>query len=240
MDGSEGGPSLSRPRAESSQGATNEPEDARGGGLSRRDLLKRAGVVGVAAAVPAGVLAADAPAAPERELLTNFVASEAETLEAILDRLIPTDATGPGAREARVARYIDRALDGELSNFSNDYADGLAAVDAYAVKTYGRPFAGLQGAQQDAVLTAMERNTATGFTPDSRTFFTLIRTHALQGMFGDPYHGGNANFVGWDLIGFPGVYLEVPARDQQLDVVVRPNHKSTADFGILRVSRTRR
>ena len=27
----------------------------------------------------------------------------------------------------------------------------------------------------------------------------------MQGTFGDPYYGGNANFVGWDLIGYPGV-----------------------------------
>ena len=32
----------------------------------------------------------------------------------------------------------------------------------------------------------------------------MVRTHTLQGTFGDPYYGGNANFVGWDLIGFPG------------------------------------
>ena len=33
----------------------------------------------------------------------------------------------------------------------------------------------------------------------------LVRAHTIQGTFCDPYYGGNANFVGWDLIGYPGV-----------------------------------
>ena len=49
-------------------------------------------------------------------------------------------------------------------------------------------------------------------------------------MFGDPVHGGNADFVGWDLIGFYGVKLEVTAAEQQLDVTVAPAHKSVADY----------
>ena len=39
----------------------------------------------------------------------------------------------------------------------------------------------------------------------------------MQGTFGDPYYGGNANFVGWDLIGYPGVRLAVTADEQRLD-----------------------
>ena len=50
----------------------------------------------------------------------------------------------------------------------------------------------------------MEANSATGFTPSSQGVFTMILTHAIQGMFGDPAHGGNVGFVGWKLVGFPG------------------------------------
>ncbi len=34
----------------------------------------------------------------------------------MVDRLIPSDALGPGAREARAAHYIDRALGGALAS----------------------------------------------------------------------------------------------------------------------------
>ena len=62
-------------------------------------------------------------------------------------------------------------------------------------------------ADQDAVLSGMERNVATGFSPDSAPFFNMVRTHTIQGTFCDPYYGGNANFIGWDLIGYPGIRM---------------------------------
>ena len=34
-------------------------------------------------------------------------------------------------------------------------------------------------------------------------------------MFGDPYYGGNANFIGWDLIGYPGVRTAISPSDQK-------------------------
>ena len=46
---------------------------------------------------------------------------------------------------------------------------------------------------------------------DAATFFALVRTHTLQGTFSDPYYGGNVNFVGWDMVGYPGVRVAVTA-----------------------------
>jgi gluconate 2-dehydrogenase gamma chain len=205
--------------------------------LSRRDLLKRAGVVGVVAAAPTAALAPTALPARERERLEALTAVEAEALEAIVDRLIPADANGPGAAEARAARYIDRALAGELASLRSTYSAGLAAVDAYARSQFGAALADLDSGQQDAVLTAMEQNVATGFPGGSRVFFELVREHCLQGMFGDPVHGGNEDFIGWDLIGFPGVKLSFSAAEQEMDVTVVPAHKSTADFPLFKGGR---
>ena len=108
--------------------------------VSRRHLLKQVGLAGAAAAVsaaaPGVVTAAAQPvepattavapkpeaarlaaplAAPRLEALETLTAAEAETLEAIVARLIPTDENGPGAAEARAAHYIDRALGGALA-----------------------------------------------------------------------------------------------------------------------------
>jgi hypothetical protein len=49
-------------------------------------------------------------------------------------------------------------------------------------------------------------------------------------MFCDPFHGGNANFVGWDLIGFTGIRMVYTEAEQQLDVAVVPAHKSAVDY----------
>ena len=207
-------------------------------GLSRRDLLKRAGIAGVAVATPVAVATETAPAR-ERERLESLTATEADALEAFVDRLIPTDANGPGAVDARVTRYIDRALSGELAALQTSYAAGLAATDAFARDSFGAPLAELGAAQQDAVLTALEQNAAPGFAGGSRAFFDLVREHCLQGMFGDPVHGGNAEFAGWDLLGFPGVKLGFSAAEQELDVTVVPAHKSTADYPLFKGGRKR-
>jgi len=205
---------------------------------SRRELLKRFGVVGAASVVPGGVFVQTAPsfaaearaaAAPPREALETLTAAESDTLEAIVARLIPSDENGPGAAEARAAHYIDRALAGPLASARKAYAAGLAALNTYAQAAKGGPFASLQPKDQDAVLSEMEKNAATGFTPNSSTFFNLLRAHAIQGTFCDPYYGGNANFVGWDLIRYPGVRISVAAQEQRMGVALKPNHKSAYD-----------
>jgi gluconate 2-dehydrogenase gamma chain len=224
------------------------PPDDGNRGLSRRELLKRAGFAGAAAAIaPAATLvpAQLVNAPPLGEALETLTAGEANTLEAIVARLIPTDANGPGAREARAAHYIDRALSGALSTAREAYRNGLAAVETYARAVKGAPFADLTDRDQDAVLTEMEKNAATGFSPNSSTFFNLLRTHTLQGTFGDPYYGGNANFVGWDLIGYPGIRLAVSESDQRLDRKLTPTHRSAYDHAMFsrkpsRASVTRR
>ena len=206
--------------------------------ISRRDLLKRAAAVGSVAIVPAGVVprgdAVQAPAAVpavSREPLENLTAAEADILEAVVARLIPTDANGPGATEAHAAHYIDRALGGALSASRQAYTSGLAALDRYARASRGKAFTDSSAAEQDALLTEVEAGTATGFTGSSAAFFSLVLNHTLQGTFGDPYYGGNAGFVGWDLIGYPGVRTMVTAAEQQQleKHTLKPARKSAYD-----------
>jgi len=209
--------------------------------ISRRDLLKRAAAVG--AALPAvgtpfqagesvAGRSAESLALPGREPLENLTAAEADIVDAVVARLIPTDATGPGATEARAVRYIDRALGGPLASSRPAYTSGLAALDRYARSSHGRSFTELAVADQDAVLTALESGTASGFTGGSAAFFALLLAHTHQGTFGDPYYGGNANFVGWDLIGYPGVRTMVTVADQQRleKGELKTNHKSAYDY----------
>lgn len=197
-------------------------------GFSRRVLLTRTMLFGAGAIVPVEMLVRRRPndAAPAtaganqaaaREPLETLTAAEAATLDAIAARLVPTDENGPGAAEARATRYIDRALGGALADLRDTYRAGLAAVDAYARASKGASFAQLSAADQDAILTQMESNAAAGFTPDAATFFNLVRTHTIHGTFGDPFYGGNADFVGWDLIRYPGIRLAAAPADQRMD-----------------------
>jgi gluconate 2-dehydrogenase gamma chain len=228
--------------------------------ISRRDLLKRAAVVGAAAAasddiarrLQPSVEAAEATGsanafalheghdgpidhaamAAAREPLENLTATEADLLEAIVARLIPSDANGPGATEARTAHYIDRALGGALASSRQAYTAGLAALDRYSRSSRGKAFTELSATDQDSVLIDVETGAATGFTGSSAQFFALVLNHTHQGTFGDPYYGGNANFIGWDLIGYPGIRTMVTAADQQSleKHELKPNHKSAYDY----------
>lgn len=202
------------------------------GGVSRRQLITHGGKLAGGALIAnqlVGSPAAAEASTPEAAgiALRALSPAQATTLEAVLERLLPTDATGPGAKEANVLRYIDWSLAGELRVFAAPYQSALTAIDAYAQSKYGAVFASLNATQQDQVLTDMETNVATGFSPSAQAVFTMIRSHAVQGMFGDPAHGGNVGFVGWKLVGFPGPRLIVSAHDQKLNVNVKKNLKST-------------
>ena len=196
--------------------------------ISRRDLLKRAAF----AAAAVEVLGRSPVAAFQSGRFENFTAVESEILEAVVARLIPSDDLGPGAKEAGAAHYIDRALGGALASSRQAYASGLAALDRYARSSRGETFAKLSPTDQDSVLIDVETGAATGFTGSSAAFFNMVLNHTHQGTFGDPYYGGNANYVGWDLIGYPGVRTMVSAADQkQLEAgALKPNHKSAYQY----------
>jgi len=214
--------------------------------ITRREILKGAGV---AAAAVSGAVAAPstvapstvAPSAPAHAAaqratpLEALTAQEADLLDLITARLIPSDALGPGAREAQAVRYIDRALAGALASSRDAYRSGLAAFDRYCRMSRGKPFAELAPVDQDSVLIDVETGAATGagagFAGSSAQFFAMVLNHTRQGMFGDPYYGGNANFVGWDLLGYPGVRTQVTAADQQAleRNQLKPNRRSAYD-----------
>jgi gluconate 2-dehydrogenase gamma chain len=194
---------------------------------SRGEVLKRAGLAGAAISLPFGGGAKAAKSLGSSEAISSpkgvLNASQLTTLTAIAARLVPTDATGPGAAEAGAATFIDRQLAGwpdvrnSLATSLPDYVAGLAATDVYAQAKKGAPFATLSADDQDAVLTDMQTNVATGsFNTNSSTFFNLVRTHTLLGMFCDPFYGGNQNFVGWALNRYPGIRMPVKPEDTRL------------------------
>ena len=137
-------------------------------------------------------------------------------LDAVLERMLPGDELGGGAREAEVARYIDRALAAEYREHLDLYTEALAAVDGHAVSTYRRPFVALQPEEQDEIVSALERGAIPGIADIDGSFFELLRRHLIEGMFGDPHWGGNAGLLGWRLIGYQGPRLVWTVDDQRL------------------------
>ena len=194
---------------------------------SRRDFLKTAaagaGAVAANAVVPVAPVQAAEPmqmSMPAGEQHGAFVnADDAATVAAFAERIFPGAPGMPGARDADVLNYIDLALAGAYSDLQEFYRHGLNQLDAHCRAAYRQPFARLDAKQQDETVAALEAGRVAEFTwPTARAFFNTLRTHTIEGMFADPVYGGNKDFAGWKLIGFPGAQpffnkTEIQSRD---------------------------
>jgi gluconate 2-dehydrogenase gamma chain len=182
--------------------------------ITRRTVIASATFVPLAALTAA----AQTPA-------TALSADEIKTLEAFIDRLVPRDENGPGAVECGAAVYIDRALASALAGEKTAFVEGLAGVETLARSTHNAAFSGLAPEIRDELLTSMDSGTVAGF-PSARAFFNRVRRLTLEGMFSDPYYGGNKNFAGWDLIRYPGPRLAVAPEDQKMSTPPKPYRRS--------------
>jgi gluconate 2-dehydrogenase gamma chain len=128
---------------------------------------------------------------------TFFKPEEAAEVEAVAAQIIPSDDT-PGAREAGVVYFIDRAL----STFDKDqrpaYGKGLEELARKTREMFppAERFSSLSPDHQAALLRSIEKS----------EFFLQVHKHTLIGMFANPEYGGNRDRVGWKLIGFEDAF----------------------------------
>jgi len=134
----------------------------------------------------------DAKAGTQGEL-QSLTAGEAEEVGALTSLIIPSGAT-PGAREAGVTYFIDRAL----ATFDRDkregYRQGLRTVQARRKELFpgSTSIASLKHGDQLRLAGAIENT----------EFFETLRVHTVMAFLGRPEYGGNRNQAGWKLIGF--------------------------------------
>ena len=79
------------------------------------------------------------------------------TVESLVEAIIPKDERSPGAREARVADYLDLLLSEALPEPKKEWFAGLKALDAEAQARFGAPFVRLTAAQVETLLTDISR-----------------------------------------------------------------------------------
>jgi len=182
----------------------------------------RRAVIASAAIVPVATLTSSAQQPESAGALT---AAQMKTLEAFVDRLIPSDELGPGAVAAGAQNYINIQLAGYLAPEKAAFVAGLEGIETYAKRVHGAAFTALSPEKRDEVLTAMDTGRAEGFT-NARNFFTRARRLTLEGTFGDPHYGGNTNGIGWDIIRYPGPRPAVEADQQRLATPVAPYRRS--------------
>jgi len=176
--------------------------------INRREFVRRGSLYGAGILIglntPRPKAAQAAAESVEPAILTKH---EWETLDALTGRIIPADED-PGAREANCVNFIDKALAHEDAAALPLYQGGLAALDGVAMARFETRFVGLESAQQDEILAALERGTAKEWALSkelpSPMFFETVRIHTIVGFLADPSYGGNRDFSGWKVAGYPG------------------------------------
>jgi len=133
---------------------------------------------------------AAASPSPHFETLDAGAAGE---IEAIAAQIIPSTG-GPGAREAGVIYFIDRALSTFAADDRERYRTGMAQLQQKRKELFpnSTAIASLTSQQQMALIRTIEAS----------DFFELIRTHTVLGFLGNPSYGGNRGETGWSQIGF--------------------------------------
>jgi gluconate 2-dehydrogenase gamma chain len=173
----------------------------------RAFLLASSGLLGeawLASSWPAVTAAAEEAARAGQDPAAAYqflTAAEAADVEAISSQIVPSDAL-PGASEAHVTYFIDRALASFFAFQAAEFRTGLAGFQAGFRKAHPQAasFAAASSDEQIAHLQTVEHT----------AFFERIRQLTLLGMFSDPKYGGNHEQAGWKLLGFTDSHVFSP------------------------------
>ena len=206
----------------------------------RRKFLQGLSSLGAIVALPAGAATTATHNHSDKRAKTDVDSSEptallfltraeADFTDAALSCLIPSDALGPGAKEADVTFFIDRQLHGAWGVMGRGYRLGpwpegtpqqgyqspltprevyrcaIREIDTLCESKYHKRFADLSRDHQDALLKALDVGEVTLESASGTLFMNLLWMNAQEGFFADPIYGGNRDKVGWRLVGFPGV-----------------------------------
>jgi len=151
--------------------------------------------------------ARDQAKSASRKKVEFFTLEEAVEVEAISERILPSDDT-PGAREAGVIYFIDRALVTFAKGQQQVVRDGLSSLQALTKSTFPKyaSFSQASAAEQDQILHRLEKQSSDGaggfaIGPTGQSFFGTIHWLTVAGFLVDPDTRGNPSGVGWKLIG---------------------------------------
>jgi gluconate 2-dehydrogenase gamma chain len=175
--------------------------------ITRRDFLLQSalysGALWAALNVPRPQALA---AAAESSTPLVLTPTEWKAVEAITARIIPSDAE-PGALEAEVVNFIDKALAHEDAAALPRYQAALRALDLVCRARHDAAFEALAPEAQDALLRELEDGAVPGWSDgdaDPAAFFATLREHAILGFLCEPPRGGNRDYAGWRVVQFPG------------------------------------
>src|SRR5438093_424762 len=134
---------------------------------------------------------------------------EQQLLEPVVETIIPSDSTGPGAKEAGVIYFIDRQLASDYGQSGNMFMDAphippnIPASSANQLQVLKDLWS---NAPKTKTNPSPPADDLTGFSNIQASDFAYELTFMTwAGFTMDPIYGGNKDMVGWDYIGFNGV-----------------------------------
>lgn len=119
-----------------------------------------------------------------------------QTLRALVERILP-GAEGPGAAEAGVIVAVERAMEHRvLRGLRRGIVQLLDGLEMQAQEHCGQTFAGCGAETQDELMRGVERDANHWMRFIMRTLVGL----SVEGLLGDPLHGGNRDGRGWSAL----------------------------------------
>jgi gluconate 2-dehydrogenase gamma chain len=136
-------------------------------------------------------------------------------------------ASADGSGFLQMSGKDAEAWEERIAHRQQVYREGIAQMDELSGDRFGKPFVELTPDEQDDVLEALSgqprprpvslepqtlSDSGVGGPPptnqpvsdESLGFFDMLVLHTRQGFYADPAYGGNKDFIGWRVIGYPG------------------------------------
>ncbi len=181
--------------------------------LTRRHLLKSAAGASAVAALPRYAFASKA------DMAAIVKTDPWLTLDAVLQHLLPSSESGPGAVEIQASNYLYQTLaqqpiDDEEKQFINK---GVGWLNGYSESQKAKKFVQLTTAEKEAMLRAISGSQA------GENWLNTLINYLYEAMMSPPIYGGNPSGIGWQWLqhqaGFPlpatgQRYYEIPGRYQ--------------------------
>ncbi|MFD2167213.1 gluconate 2-dehydrogenase subunit 3 family protein [Thalassotalea euphylliae] len=180
--------------------------------LTRRQALKSAAGVSAIAAMPL----------PMTALATSTLDSLKKsdpwlTLDAVLNHLLPSSESGPGAQDIQALAYLynvvdEQPLDSEEKAFIEK---GVGWLNGFSNSQLNKPFVELSTQDKETILRKISGSRA------GHNWINTLINYLYEAMLSPPAYGGNPNGIGWKWLnhkaGFPlpdkgKRFYEIPGR----------------------------
>ena len=197
---------------------------------NRRHFLKSAVGIGALAGLPTLSVSAKTQIS-QNELLNTLVKTDPWlTLDATLNQLLPSSATGPSASEIRATAYLHQVMTVQPTeqNEKDFILKGVGWLNGYANSEKSADFTQLSFADKEQLLRGISQSTA------GQNWLNTLLGYIFQAMLSPASYGGNPNGIGWQWLehqaGFPlpekgQRYFELPTR-ARIDLLSRVGHSN--------------